>query len=281
MTPGTLYLCATPIGNLEDMTFRAVRTLKSVALIAAEDTRHTRKLLSHYDIHVPLTSYHEHNKMAKGPELIEKLAAGSDVALVSDAGIPGISDPGEELVALAVAAGIPVVPVPGANAALSALVSSGLPTARFMFAGFLPKTGTRRKDILRELASVPETLVFYESPHHLEKTLKDLAGVFGNRQSVVGRELTKIHEEFVRGSLAELQEHFRMRPPRGECTLVVAGCQAKEPDEAAPPDEARIRSEVEDLIRAGANKKDAIKQIASKSGLSRNKVYGVMIDSEK
>lgn len=279
MTPGTLYLCATPIGNLEDMTFRAVRTLKSVALIAAEDTRHTRKLLSHYDIHVPLTSYHEHNKMAKGPELIEKLAAGSDVALVSDAGIPGISDPGEELVALAVAAGIPVVPVPGANAALSALVSSGLPTARFMFAGFLPKTGTRRKDILRELASVPETLVFYESPHHLEKTLKDLSAAFGDRQSVVGRELTKIHEEFVRGSLAELQDHFRMRPPRGECTLVVAGFQAAEANDADPPDEARIRSEVEDLIRAGANKKDAIKQIASKSGLSRNKVYGLMINS--
>jgi 16S rRNA (cytidine1402-2'-O)-methyltransferase len=279
VTLGTLYLCATPIGNLEDMTFRAVRILKSVTLIAAEDTRHTRKLLSHFDIHVPLTSYHEHNKMAKGPELVEKLLAGDDVALVSDAGMPGISDPGEELVALAVGAGIPVVPLPGANAALSALVASALPTSRFMFAGFLPKTGARRKEILRALAIVPETLVFYESPHHLEKTLKDFLGAFGDRQTVVGRELTKIHEEFVRGSLSELQEHFRMRPPRGECTLVVSGCPESETKEAEPPDGASIRSEVENLVRAGANKKDAIKQIASQRGLSRNKVYGLMLES--
>lgn len=280
---GTLYLCATPIGNLGDMTFRAVDTLKNVSLIAAEDTRHTRKLMSHFDIHVSLTSYHEHNKQSKGPLLVAKLLEGQDVAMVSDAGLPGISDPGADLVRLAIDAGVTVIPIPGASAALTALVASGLPTDGFLFAGFLPKETAARKSRLRQLQPCLDTLVFYESPHQLMKTLGDFLAVLGNRQAVIGRELTKIHEEFVRGSLAEISEHFRQNRPRGEFTVMIAGNTgetALQEIMTREPSDDELRQEVKRKIVSGENKKDAIKMTASQWGLSRRKVYQLMLDSD-
>ena len=280
---GTLYLCATPIGNLGDMTFRAVETLKNVSLIAAEDTRHTRKLMSHFDIHVSLTSYHEHNKRSKGPVLVAKLLEGQNIALVSDAGLPGISDPGSDLVRLALDAGITVTPIPGASAALTALVASGLPTGGFLFAGFLPKENAARKARLRQLQACPETMVFYESPHQILKTLGDFQTALGDRQAVIGRELTKIHEEFIRGPLSELSGHFRKNRPRGEFTLLVAGNSGETatPETMAPEmsDDA-VRQEVERKVASGTNKKDAIKLTASQWGLSRRRVYQLMLDSD-
>ena len=283
---GTLYLCATPIGNLADMTFRAVETLKKVSLIAAEDTRHTRKLLSHFDIHVSLTSYHEHNKRSKGPELIARLLDGQDVALVSDAGLPGISDPGEELVQLALAEAITVTPIPGANAALTALIASGLPTEKFLFCGFLPKASAERRSQIAALQNVAQTLVFYEAPHHVVRTIEDLQKGLGDRKAVAARELTKIHEEFVRGTLSELTAHFAGNRPRGEFTLLVAGNALKQQDaqtgsaEDAEPSDAAIRQAVERLMGMGENKKDAIKMTASQLGLSRRRVYQLMIKFE-
>lgn len=279
---GTLYLCATPIGNLGDMTFRAVEILKKVSLIAAEDTRHTRKLTSHFDVHTPLTSYHEHNRQTKGPELVAKLLAGQDVALVSDAGLPGISDPGEDLVRLAIHAGVRVTPIPGACAALTALMASGLSTRGFQFVGFLPKASAARRKYLQTLRSIPETLLFYESPHQLIKTLEDLSAVLGERQAVIGRELTKLHEEFCRMTLSGLAVYFREHPPRGEFVIVVAGHDGEqELPEQSPPEitDESIRQEVERRVAGGANKKDAIRMIASQWGLSRRRVYQLALDS--
>ena len=279
---GTLYLCATPIGNLGDMTFRAVEILKKVSLIAAEDTRHTRKLTSHFDIHTPLTSYHEHNRQTKGPELVAKLLAGQDVAVVSDAGLPGISDPGEDLVRLAIQAGVRVTPIPGACAALTALMASGLSTRGFQFVGFLPKASTARRKYLQTLRSQPETLLFYESPHQLIKTLEDLSAVLGDRQAVIGRELTKLHAEFCRTTLSGLVAHFREHPPRGEFVIVVAGHDGAQdmPEQTTPEiTDDSIRQEVERRVTGGANKKDAIRMIASQWGLSRRRVYQLALDS--
>lgn len=284
---GTLYLCATPIGNLGDMTFRAVETLRSVGLIAAEDTRHSRKLTSHFDIHVPLTSYHEHNRHSKGPELVEKLMSGMDIALVSDAGLPGISDPGEGLVQLAVDAGVRVVPIPGANAALTALVASGLATDGFLFTGFLPKATTARRAKIRTLQSVPVSLLFYESPHQLLKTLADLQAVLGDRRSVIGRELTKLHEEFRRGQLSELTTWFRENKPRGEFTIVVEGAVGQIAAESAVDapvttelTDAAILQAVNQMIAAGTNKKDAIKMTASQLDLPRRRVYQLVVKAD-
>ena len=283
---GTLYLCATPIGNLADMTFRAVDTLKKVSLIAAEDTRHTRKLLSHFDIHVPITSYHEHNKRSKGPELIAKLQDGQDIALVSDAGLPGISDPGEDLVQLALAEAITVTPIPGSNAALTALVASGLPTGKFLFCGFLPKASAERRNQIATLQSVSQTLVFYEAPHHVMRTIEDLQKGLGDRKAVAARELTKIHEEFIRGTLSELTAHFSVNRPRGEFTLLVAGGDMKQNDAEtvstgnAEASDADILQAVGKLMDMGKNKKDAIKMTASQLGLSRRRVYQLMIKAE-
>lgn len=279
---GTLYLCATPIGNLDDLSFRAVAILKTVSLIAAEDTRHTRKLTSRFDIHCPLTSYHEHNKVRKGPELLAKLQAGQDVALVSDAGMPGISDPGEDLVRLAVQAGITVTPIPGPCAAVTALTASGLPTGSFVFAGFLPKQASARRERLLGLRSYPETLIFYESPHQLLRTLEELQAVLGDRQAVIGRELTKLHEEFRRGRLSELAAGFREQAARGEFVVMVAGrdetMAMPEPAATQISDEG-IRQEIARRIAAGANKKDAIRMTASQWGLSRRRVYQLALDS--
>lgn len=279
---GTLYLCATPIGNLGDMTFRAVETLRSVALIAAEDTRHSRKLTSHFDLHVPLTSYHEHNKRTKGPELLEKLLSGQDIALVSDAGMPGISDPGQELVRLAIDAGVRVTPIPGANAALTALVASGLSTEGFVFLGFLPKPAADRRARLRELQSQPLTLLFYESPHQLLKTLADIQTVLGDRQTVAGRELTKLHEEFQRGTVSQLIDWFSQNKPRGEFSLVVAGCAEPALLAGEPPEitDQQIVEEVARSMADGNQKKDAIKMTASKLGLQKRRVYQLLLEKD-
>ena len=264
------------------MTFRAVEILKKVSLIAAEDTRHTRKLLSHFDLHVPLTSYHEHNKKTKGPELVAKLLAGQDVALVSDAGLPGISDPGEDLTRLAIEAGIVVTPIPGACAALTALMASGLPTGGFLFVGFLPKASAERRSRLQTLRNYTETLLFYESPYQLLKTLADLQTILGDRSAVIGRELTKIHEEFIRAPLSELTAAFRQQQPRGEFVVLVSG---RHENEELPENlkvemtDATIRQEVERRIAAGENKKDAIRMTASQWGLSRRRVYQLALDS--
>lgn len=279
---GILYLCATPIGNLEDMTFRAVRILGEVGRIAAEDTRHTRKLLTHFDIHTPLTSYHEHNKFEKGPELIKLLLDGQDVAVVSDAGLPGIADPGSHLAELAIAADITVTPLPGANAALSALICSGIDTTRFSFFGFLPKTTKKRREVLESLAKETSTLLFYESPHRLKATLKELAETFGaDRQVAVARELTKKFESFVRGSLGSAVVHFQENQPRGEFCIVIAGCTADEKErtdeEVLPP--ALL---VAQWMQEGLEKKAAIKKAALALGISKRDVYqAVLAAAEK
>lgn len=274
----SLYLVATPIGNLEDITFRALRVLKEVDLIAAEDTRNTRELLTHYGIHTPLTSYHRHNLASKTPYLLGLLREGRDIALVSDAGLPGISDPGEELVRAAVAAGLPVVPVPGANAALTALVASGLPAGRFAFEGFLPRAGKERRERLAALTGEERTLIFYEAPHRLTATLDDLAATLGPRQVAVGRELTKKFETIWRGTLPAAREYFRDNPPRGELTLVVAG---------APPaprpayDPARAAAEVAELEAGGLDRKEAMARVARVYGQPRREIYRACLQARE
>lgn len=278
--PGVLYLCATPIGNLEDMTYRAVRVLSEVELIAAEDTRHTRKLLSHFDIHTRLLSYHEHNKVTRGPEIIAKLVAGQDIAVVSDAGLPGISDPGSDLVALAVEAGIKVIPLPGANAALSALVASGVDTTLFTFLGFLPKNKKKRRELLASFSATPYTMVFYESPHRIKQTLTELNGVFGERPAVAARELTKKFEEFVRGTLGSLADHFTQNDPRGEFTLIVGGQKADLSTEIVTDGQEQLSIEdaVLTLMETGVAKKDAIKAIAKQRNLPKREVYQATLE---
>ena len=275
--PGTLYLCATPIGNLEDMTYRAVRILSEVAVIAAEDTRHTRKLLSHFDIHTRLISYHEHNKIERGPEIVERLLAGDDVAVVSDAGLPGISDPGADLVALAVAAGITAVPLPGANAALSALVCSGLDTTLFSFIGFLPIGKKKRRELIASFVGSPYTMVFYESPHRIKTTLTELRSAFGDRPAVAARELTKKFEEFIRGTLDSLEIHFSQHVPRGEFTLIVAGQPDCEKAEINLEEQVPLAEAVLAMMETGITKKDAIKAVATQRGLPKREVYQAVL----
>lgn len=280
--PGTLYLCPTPLGNLEDMSFRAVRVLKEAAAVAAEDTRHTIKLLNHFDIHVPLISYHEHNKAERGPEIVRRLLQGETIALVSDAGMPGISDPGVDLVRLAIEQNVPVVPLPGPNAALTALIASGLDTTLFTFVGFLPKTNKHRRELLAKLARHPYTLVFYESPHRLKATLEEIKSALGDRQAVAARELTKKFEEFVRGTLGSISLHFNEHQPRGEFTLIVAGISDDEvvAAEADSFDGLDVIQAVQMLIERGINKKDAIREVASQKGLPKRQVYQAVLESD-
>lgn len=219
---GTLYIVATPIGNLEDITLRAIRTLKEVDLIAAEDTRHTRKLLTHFDIHTPLTSFFQGNERQKAEHIVEEIRSGKNVALVSNAGTPCISDPGYPLLVLAIEKGIEVSPIPGASALASAISSAGLPTDRFTFIGFLPDKTGKRKNALDKLKGIEHTLVFYISPWKALPTLKDIHDVMGDRTAVLCRELTKVHEEFVRGKLSEIIQHIENKPPKGEITLIVS-----------------------------------------------------------
>lgn len=279
---GRLYLCATPIGNLEDMTYRAVRMLGEVSLIAAEDTRHTRQLLTHFDIHTKLTSYHEHNKFTKGPELIEYILQGNDLICVSDAGLPGICDPGSHLAQLAIAAGICVSPLPGCNAGLSALICSGLDTTLFTFVGFLPKTGKKQQEMLKRIRSYEGTLIFYEAPHHLKTTLKNLETVLGNRHAVLGRELTKKFEEFCRGTLQELIACYQEKDPRGEYVIIIEGAMEMADDaaEAVLPQNPVVLCEK--LMAEGLDKKNAMRETAKKLGLSRRDVYQALLtDSVK
>lgn len=260
--PAMLYLVATPIGNLEDITLRALRILGEADLIAAEDTRVTRKLLAHFKISTPLTSYHEHSGPDAARSLVRRMEAGQKIALVTDAGTPGISDPGHDLVVAAIAAGIAVVPVPGPSAAIAAVTGSGLASARFVFEGFLPRTKSTRLAKLARLAREPRTVVFYESAPRLAATLSEIADLFQpDRLACVARELTKLYEEFQRGTLAELAAHYRANPPRGECVIVVAGAPA---DQTAAP----AKSDVE-----GAGRNDLIKKLASELGIPRRSLY--------
>lgn len=276
-TTGTLYLVGTPIGNLDDMTFRAVETLKRADLIAAEDTRHTRKLLAHFDIHVALTSYHEHNKAMKGPQLIEKLLAGLNIAAVSDAGLPGIADPGSDLAVLAVDNNIEVVPVPGPNAALTALIASGLNTVRFSFIGFLPKKAGQRKAVLESIKNREDTLIFYETPHRLINILKEMENIFGGeRRITVCRELTKKFEQFIRGTVKEINAYFSVNEPRGEFVLIIEGNSCKDAATKAVSPEKYVLQ----LIKEGISKKDAIRQAAKQLHLSRRDIYQMMLTQE-
>lgn len=273
---GCLYIVGTPIGNLEDITHRALRILREATVIAAEDTRQTRKLLSHFEIHTPLVSYHLHNLRTAGEVLLERLAAGESVALVTDAGMPAISDPGEELVRQAIAAGYSVVPIPGPTAFTTALVVSGLSTERFTFEGFLPQKKKERRSALERLRHEPRTWLVYEAPHRILETLTDLQASLGDRPMAAARELTKLFEEVVRGTPAELLRHFEQKAPRGEFVLVVSGAQ---PVEAVlePPTPSALAHAVEDLEASGLDRKVAMKEVAIRFGVSRRDVYQALL----
>lgn len=267
---GTLYLVATPIGNLEDMTFRAIRILQTVDLIAAEDTRHTGKLLQHFQIKTPQLSYHEHNRQQRIPELLSQLSQGKTIALVTDAGMPLISDPGYELVKACVAEGISVVPIPGANAAITALSAAGLATDKFVFEGFLPAKSKERRNHLETLNSETRTIIFYESPHRLRDTLQDLGTILGEKREIVlARELTKMHEEFWRGTIQDAIAHYTKREPQGEFTLVVAGATLEKPQLS----EAAIKAELQNLLRQGLSRSEASRQLAQQTLLPRRQIY--------
>lgn len=268
--PATLYVVATPIGNLEDMTFRAVKILQTVDVIAAEDTRHTGRLLQHFQIKTPQVSYHEHNRSSRIPELLEELSNGKAIALVTDAGVPGISDPGYELVKVCIEAGIPVVPIPGANAAITALSAAGLPTDRFVFEGFLPAKGQQRRSHLESLETESRTLIFYESPHRLRETLQDFAEIFGtSRQIVLARELTKLYEEFWRGTIEEAIAHYSQREPQGEYTLLVAGTPPTQPQLS----EEELKAELLAIMSQGISRSQASRQLAKVTSLPRRQLY--------
>lgn len=267
---GTLYVVGTPIGNLEDMTFRAVKTLQSVDRIAAEDTRHTGKLLQHFQITTPQISYHEHNRNERLPELLNLLQEGNAIALVTDAGMPGISDPGYELVKACIDAGISVVPIPGATASITALSAAGLPTERFVFEGFLPTSNQARKQRLEILATEPRTLILYESPHRLLQTLQHLADSLGKERSIVlARELTKLHEEFWRGSIGDAIAHYNQREPRGEFTLVVAGAE----EEVQVFSEEELKAKLMEIMTRGVSRSQASRQLAQLTKVSRRQLY--------
>lgn len=280
MSTGTLYLVGTPIGNLEDITARALRILREVAVVAAEDTRQSLKLLRHFEIQTQLVSYHEHNQRTAGPALIERLQAGDSVALVTDAGMPAISDPGEDLVRLALAAGVEVVPVPGPTAFVSALVVSGLPTDRFAFDGFLPTKKKEREAALARLAQEERTVMLYEAPHRLLETLADLERVLGARPMAAARELTKLHEEVRRGTPAELIAHFEARAPRGEFVLVIAGAPPAVPEVESWTPES-LRAAVDELVGTGMHPNAAMKQVGERFGLAKRDVYQTLLTLRK
>jgi 16S rRNA (cytidine1402-2'-O)-methyltransferase len=273
---GILYLVGTPIGNLEDMTFRAVSILQRVDRIAAEDTRHTGKLLQHFQITTPQISYHQHNRLSRLPELLNRLQQGEAIALVSDAGMPAISDPGYELVKACLEAGIAVVPIPGVTALITALAASGLPTDRFVFEGFLPSKGKERRERLQSLQGESRTLIFYEAPHRLLPTLEDFASVFSQeRQIVLARELTKLHEEFWRGTLGQAIALYQERQPKGEFTLLVAGAK---PNQAVQLSEAELKIELEQLLQQGLTRSQASQKLAQLTSLPRRQIYQLALE---
>ncbi|ABG50881.1 Protein of unknown function UPF0011 [Trichodesmium erythraeum IMS101] len=270
----TLYIVGTPIGNLEDTTFRAIQTLQKVDLIAAEDTRHTSKLLQHFHIRTPQLSYHQHNEQSRIPELIEKLNQGKTIALVTDAGMPGISDPGYELVKACVEENISIVPIPGVTASITALCASGLPTNKFIFIGFLPTKIKLREEQLEKLSNLLETIVLYESPYRLLQTLEDLGKILGeNRKIVLARELTKLHEEFWRGTVGEAVIHYQNNQPKGEFTLVITGAEPELPVLS----EDTIKQELQELFAQGISRSQASRQLAQKINLSRRTIYQIAL----
>ena len=276
---GTLYLCATPIGNLEDITMRVLRTLQEVDLIAAEDTRNSIKLLNHFEITTPMTSYHEYNKIDKGRTLVQKLLEGTNIALITDAGTPAISDPGEELVRMAHEAGITVTSLPGACAAVTALTISGLPTRRFCFEAFLPADKKERRQILDSLVNETRTMIIYEAPHHLIKTLEELAETLGNRRITVCRELTKKHETCFLTTLNEAVAYYRENEPKGECVMVIEGRTFE--DMAAEDRENWLNLSIEEhmdiYLSKGMDKKEAMKAVAKDRGVSKQEIYKALL----
>ncbi len=277
---GTLYLCATPIGNLEDITFRVIRTLKEVDLIAAEDTRNSIKLLNHFEIHTPMTSYHEYNKFEKGRKLVERLLAGQNVALITDAGTPGISDPGEELVKMCYEAGIVVTSLPGAAACITALTMSGVETRRFAFEAFLPTDKKEREQILTDLEREIRTMIFYEAPHRLSKTLRRLAEHLGDeRRATVCREITKRHESVFLTTLGEAAAFYETNEAKGECVLVVAGKSREEIESAKKMrwEGMDIQKHMDLYLEQGMDKKEAMKKVAKDRGVPKRDIYNLLI----
>lgn len=271
MNKGLLYICPTPIGNLEDITLRTLRVLKEVDLIAAEDTRHTLKLLNHYNIKKPLISYHEHNKKSKGEVLLRKLNEGMQIALVTDAGMPGISDPGEDIIRLCIEEGIDVVALPGPTASILALVLSGLPTDKFVFEGFLPSKKQDRIKELERLKTEERTIILYEAPHRILALLQDIFNILGDRKISISRELTKIHEETFRGSIAEAIERFKESKPKGEFVLVLEGGLALEDDLY---EDISIKEHIRKyMMEEGLSKKDAVRRVAKERNIPKNQVY--------
>lgn len=272
---GKLYLCATPIGNLGDITYRCVEVLKSVDMIAAEDTRRTLGLLNHLGIEKPMTSYFEHNRREKGEYLISLMKEGKNIALVSDAGTPAISDPGEDLVALCAENDVCVVPVPGAVAGINALIASGLPTGRFTFEGFLTVNKRGRCEMLKSLENEERTMIFYEAPHKLRTTLKDMYGAFGERRICLCREITKIHEEFFRTTLSEAIAHYEENPPRGEFVLVIEGKSRRviEDEQKSEWENITVREHVDMYIKKGMDEKEAIKAAAKDRSVPKRDIY--------
>ncbi len=272
---GKLYLCATPIGNLEDITYRVVRVLQEVDLIAAEDTRNSIKLLNHFEIKTPMTSYHEHNKFEKGKKLIEKLQEGMNLALITDAGTPGISDPGEELVRMCYESGIEVTSLPGAAACITALTLSGLSTRRFAFEAFLPTDKKEKQEVLKELKNETRTIILYEAPHRLVRTLEELKEALGNRRITVCRELTKKHETAFVTTLQEAIDYYRESEPKGECVLVIEGKSWEElrKEEVSKWEELSIKEHMKLYMDQGIEKKEAMKKVAKDRGISKRDVY--------
>ncbi|MCR5432465.1 MAG: 16S rRNA (cytidine(1402)-2'-O)-methyltransferase [Lachnospiraceae bacterium] len=275
MSVGTLYLCATPIGNLEDITLRVIRTLKEVDLIAAEDTRNSMKLLTHFDIHTPITSYHKNNRYDKAETLINKLLDGRSIALITDAGMPCVSDPGEELARLAAENGIPVTVLPGACAAVTALAISGLSTGRFCFEGFLPQNKKDRKEALAGLVSETRTIIIYEAPHHLTATLRDLLEQLGDRQISVCRELTKVHETVFRTTIKEAVATYEATTPRGECVLVIKGIDSSLllSEQQNKWQELSVSEHMDLYLSQGMDKKNAMKAVAKDRGVTKQEIY--------
>ena len=277
---GTLYLCATPIGNLDDITFRVLETLKNVDVIAAEDTRNSIKLLNRFEIKTPMTSYHEFNKYDKGRELIRQLLEGKNIAVITDAGMPGISDPGEELVKMAYEAGVPVTVLPGACACVTALTLSGLPTRRFCFEAFLPTDKKERKDVLAELKDETRTIVLYEAPHRLVKTLTELMEALGDRRLTICRELTKKHEEAFRTTFSEALTFYETNEPKGECVLVIEGAnrEALKKEEQESFLQMSLEEHMDRYLSQGMNKKDAMKAVAADRGVSKREIYAMLLE---
>jgi 16S rRNA (cytidine1402-2'-O)-methyltransferase len=278
LTPATLYLVATPIGNLEDITLRALRVLKEVDQVACEDTRHTLKLLNHFDIHKTLVSYHEHNELTRAPELVLAMEEGANIALVSDAGMPLVSDPGHRLVTLAIRHRIPVVPIPGPSALLTALSASGLPNEEFLFLGFLPARSGERQRALERLRIEDRTLIFYEAPHRIADTIADAVAILGDRPACLAREVTKVHEEFRRGRLTELFQSLEEHPAKGEITLLIGPADKSAPGVNVDTAQS-LAARVDELMhQAKLDRKEALKLAAKERGMSKRDAYRQLLD---